>query len=130
MIRKWMIKDITKNKLLVVDDDINLRNLMIFYLKDMGLKTFEAENGKRAIDVFQNNPDIDLIILDMIMPEMGGIQTAKLLKKINPKVKILFISGFVNLENPQKAAGLNSADFLRKPFKMNEFSRLILEKLN
>ena len=59
-------------KILIVDDEKDIRKLVGIYLKRQGYQILEAENGKQAIDLVRENSDIDLIIMDIMMPEMSG----------------------------------------------------------
>lgn len=81
-----------KMKILVVDDDPNIRELFRLWLERAGLEVYEAENGKRGVEVQRTTP-VDILICDLIMPVQEGIETITKFKNDFPKVGIIAISG-------------------------------------
>ncbi|NOR05158.1 MAG: response regulator, partial [Deltaproteobacteria bacterium] len=80
---------------LFVDDEEMIRDVGGALLRQMGYKVLSAGNGKEAVEVYSNNKDkIDMVILDMIMPEMGGDKAYDKMKEINPDIKVLLSSGY------------------------------------
>jgi len=95
----------------------------------MGYEVWAFEKGDKAIEMYKTRPDeIDLVITDMIMPELNGREVFFKLKEINENCKILLSSGFTKEEeiNDLKENGLSG--FIRKPFRVSELSKL-LEKV-
>lgn len=78
--------------ILVVDDEAPVRNLLSDVLEKEGYSVFTAENGTEASTIYGSN-DIDLIITDLVMPEKGGIDLIMELKKKDPNIKVIAISG-------------------------------------
>lgn len=110
-------------KILVIDDDAAVRKFIATTLKRENYSVYEAENGEEGLRVFQEERDIAVIITDLIMPEKEGIETIIELKKLNPAVKIMAISGGgkVGPENYlvlADALGANAT--LKKPFSGKE----------
>jgi CheY-like chemotaxis protein len=108
---------------LVVDDEATIIDVSVQMLKEMGYKVLPAHNGKEAIEIFkQNNDKVAIVILDLIMPGMGGGEVYERLKEIDPTVKVLLSSGYSI--NGQVAEILNRGcdGFIQKPFKLNELS--------
>ena len=70
-------------KILIADDEARMRALVRDYLRMKGFQVLEAENGREALEVFQREPDIALILLDVMMPEMDGFETLKELRHIS-----------------------------------------------
>ena len=120
--------------ILLVDDEKIILNVGMELLESMGYQVLVAGNGKEAVEVFEKNQaNIDMIILDTIMPEMGGNQTYEKLKEINPGIKVLLSSGYgINDQAVQILA--NDCDgFIQKPFNLEDLSkstRAILDKDN
>ena len=120
--------------ILLVDDEKIILNVGREILENMGYRVVVADSGRRAIEVYKENRDqIDMIILDAIMPEMGGNETYEKLKAINPRVKVLLSSGYgINDQAVQILA--NACDgFIQKPFNMEDLSkstRAVLDKKN
>lgn len=116
--------------LLLVDDEDIIIDVGEQMLKALGYEVLLARGGKKAIEIYINNQDrIDMVILDMIMPDMGGGETYDRLKEINPDVKVLLSSGYsIN----KKATGIlerGCNGFIQKPFDLRELSGKIGEIL-
>lgn len=116
---------------LIVDDEEMILEVGREMLKELGYRTRIADSGQQALEIYiQDEQKIDLIILDMIMPEMSGAETYDKLKQINPAVKVLLASGYSL--NGKATAILDSGcnGFIQKPFNMEELSRKIREVLD
>ena len=111
-------------KLLAVDDnEHNLFTLRSLIQQHMDVEILEADSGQRALDIARSNPDIDLIVLDVQMPEMDGFQTAQMLKihKKTREIPIIFLTAaFKTEEFQQKGYDLGAADYLLKPIDDNQ----------
>jgi len=117
--------------ILVVDDEEILRHLMKDILGDLGYGVVLASDGQEAVDVYREHKEgIDLVIVDMMMPKMGGKETFQELKRINPEVKALLASGYSKNAAAQGILNLGVRDFLHKPFSMEEISRKVREVLD
>jgi len=114
--------------ILLVDDEegpIMVEKLM---LKELGYRVTTAESGREAIDIYAENTDtVDLIALDMIMPEMSGSATYEELKKINPAARILLVSGYSLNKQVEELLDLGCNGFIQKPFDIIELSRTLRE---
>ena len=99
--------------ILVADDDDGVRTLAVQTLKDSGFRVLSARNGVEALEIAQSaTGPIDLLVTDMVMSQMGGIQLATRLTKQWPNLKVLYMTGFVEAGSiPQEATIL-----LQKPF--------------
>lgn len=109
--------------ILVIDDDASVRKFIATTLKREKHTVFEAENGTEGLQVLQQERGIDLIITDLIMPEKEGIETIMEVRKMNPAIKIVAISGGgkVGPDNYlvlADALGANAT--LKKPFSGQE----------
>jgi|GEM_PF-339981 len=107
--------------ILLVDDEDLIRELGRRIMEKAGYRVITAANGKEALEVYQTHRDeIALVILDLIMPQMGGAQCLRELLRINPRVKVAISSGFA--ADAQAKAGLESGagGFVKKPFNMQE----------
>ena len=128
-------------KLLIVDDNANnLFSLRTLITTHMDAEVLEAESGQLALDIALAAPDIDLIILDIQMPEMDGFQTASMLKirKKTQDIPVIFLTAaFKTEEFQQKGYALGAADYLLKPIddnqllnKISTYFRLIEKERN
>jgi CheY-like chemotaxis protein len=97
----------------------------------LGYKVLSAGNGKEAVEVYSNNKDkIDIVILDMIMPEMGGGKAYDKMKEINPDIKVLLSSGYSVNGDATKILERGCDGFIQKPFNMKQLSKSIREILD
>ncbi len=113
-------------KILVVDDELIMRKTASAILENLGYNVVVAENGKEGLEIFANNHnDIDLVLLDMIMPVMNGSDCFKALKEIDSDVRVVLASGFTRDEDVEgmKKAGL--CGYIRKPYKSTDLSKII-----
>ncbi len=114
------------SKILFVDDDDILRQTMVRVLRRLGYEVVACQDGLEAIEYYEQNFDnIDLIILDLIMPRMGGDEAFQHLMKINPEARILISSGFAKNNSVEELIRLGACGFLGKPFNIAELSSVL-----
>jgi|WetSurMetagenome_2_1015567.scaffolds.fasta_scaffold37398_2 CheY-like chemotaxis protein len=116
--------------ILIVDDEpINIEALEEL-LEELGYKALTAQGGAKAIEVYKQHPtEIDLVILDMIMPEMNGKETLTKLMEIDKDVSVLLSSGFSINGEAKAILDLGCRGFIQKPFKPEELTRKIRDVL-
>ncbi len=102
------------SQILIVDDEKNIRRSVEMILQSEDHTIFQAENGKEAIQNLREKK-MDLILLDLLMPEMNGIETLKQAKEIDPDVVVVMMSGHGTIENAVEAVKLGAYDFIEKP---------------
>jgi PAS domain S-box-containing protein len=112
--------------ILLIDDEDMILDVGRGILEKLGYKVLTACSGQEALDVFRSqNERIDLVILDMIMPDMGGAQTFDQLKAMSPKTKILLSSGYSIDEQASEILKRGCNGFIQKPFGIKELSQKI-----
>ena len=112
--------------ILLVDDDESVRNLGQEMLTKIGHKVITAKSGESALKVYKSKKnDIDLIMLDLLMPGMGGHKCLEKLLKINPEAKILIASGHPGKDTNNEEIEAKAKGFVSKPYKINEISETI-----
>ncbi len=117
--------------LLLVDDEEMILNIGTEMLEELGYHTLVARSGQEALEVYiQDQNKIDLVILDMIMPEMSGGQTYENLKKVDPNIKVLLASGYSLNGKASYILHLGCNGFIQKPFNIEELSRKIRDVLD
>jgi two-component system cell cycle sensor histidine kinase/response regulator CckA len=116
---------------LLVDDEEMILEVGQALLESLGYTVLVAKGGREALEIYKENRDIiDMIILDMIMPDMGGGETYDHLRAINPEVRILLSSGY-SIDGQAKEILERGCDgFIQKPFNMKELSGKIREILD
>jgi two-component system cell cycle sensor histidine kinase/response regulator CckA len=112
--------------ILIIDDEQAVRNVWAEYLVRKGYRVLLAENGREGISLFRKNPGaVDLVILDVIMPKMGGKDTLAALKDLDPGVRVLITSGY-RLKDKVGEIDLKDVEgFIQKPGTLKEFSEKI-----
>lgn len=111
---------------LLVDDEETIREVGGELLESMGYRVFLAEDGEQAIDLYaQKQEEIDIVLLDLVMPTMGGGEAYDRLKEVNPEVKVLLSSGFSIDGEATKILARGCDGFIQKPFTMTDLSARI-----
>lgn len=112
--------------ILLVDDEILIQTLIKDMLSESGYKVLLAENGEVAVDIFkEKSHEIDLIILDIIMPKMDGYACLKSIRKIDPDIKVIVESGSSSLDKIKEMEKLGIQGILRKPSGEQEIMKVI-----
>lgn len=115
---------------LLVDDEKMILSVTLPMLDGLGYKVLTAAGGEEAIDIYQEKKDgIDLVILDIVMPDISGGDTFDLLKEINPAVNVLLSSGYSIDEQAADILKRGAAGFIQKPFDIERLSKKLKEIL-
>ena len=116
--------------LLLIDDEDIIIDIGGQILERLGYRVLMARSGKEAIEIYRANKNkINMVILDMIMPDMGGGETYDMLKKINPEIKVLLSSGYSINGQASEIMNRGCNGFIPKPFNVEQLSRKIREIL-
>jgi CheY-like chemotaxis protein len=116
--------------ILLVDDEEIVLEAGIKMLERLGYSVLKAGSGTEAVEIYKDNKEtIDLVILDMIMPGVGGGETYDRMKKINPTVKVLLSSGYSADGQAAEILKRGCKDFIQKPFNLNKLSTKVKEIL-
>ncbi len=117
-----------KKRILVIDDESSIRFLLREVVEDMGYHCLEAESAIKGIEmVEEENPN--LIILDIQMPQMNGLEAIQKIRKINDKVPVFMLSAFSHMENVIENMGVDVQEFIPKPFDIDYLSKRITEEI-
>lgn len=117
-----------RRSILIADDDDAVRQVMRIALQQAGYDVCEATNGAEAIRAMHAAP-FDLIITDVLMPERDGLEMIMHVRRRNPNIKVLAISGADNALFLANAAGLGATQVLRKPFRVAALLALVADLL-
>ncbi|UCH06098.1 MAG: response regulator, partial [Deltaproteobacteria bacterium] len=119
-----------KEGILLVDDEDVIIDVGHEILKTLGYEVHVARSGREAIDAYEANQDkIDMVILDMIMPDMGGGEAYDTLKRINPDIKVLLSSGYSLNGQAAEILRRGCNGFIQKPFNVTQLSQKLREIL-
>jgi CheY-like chemotaxis protein len=108
--------------ILVVDDEAEVRSVVAEFLEDFGYEVLQAEGGPEALRRLEEHPDVQLLISDIRMPEMSGIELAEIATQGNPDLRVILISGYFVAQQVNRR-------FLRKPFRMKELQAAVRAEL-
>ncbi len=106
------------NKILIADDEYRMRKLVSDFFKKEGFIVMEAEDGKKAVDIFIENQDIDLVILDVMMPEYDGWVACREIRKLS-KVPIIMLTARSQESDELFGFELGADEYITKPFSPN-----------
>ncbi|MBF0281660.1 MAG: response regulator [Zetaproteobacteria bacterium] len=113
------------HRILVVDDDEMVRDVLKLVLGDLGYEVVMATNGQEGLELYAATPDLDGVILDMMMPVMTGDQCFKGLKEINPHVKVVLSSGYCDANLLRESDWSGLAGMLEKPYHMKSLKQTV-----
>jgi two-component system chemotaxis response regulator CheY len=115
--------------ILLVDDEAHIRKFISLLLRHLGMRNiYEAKNGSEALEVFQRERP-DLVMLDVNMPVMNGIQTLRELKRIDPECVVIMLTSLVNRQTIDEAAAHGAANYIRKDAPFEEIGRTLSETI-
>lgn len=117
-----------KVKILVVDDEENIRELLVEVLSFEGYETEEAEDGNSAIEKIEQK-NYDLVITDLIMPDVDGLEVLKRAKELYPDIVVLLMTGQATMESAISSLKLGANDFITKPFEITPLIQTLEKNL-
>ncbi len=115
-------------RILVVDDERSMRELLAIVLRREGYEVLLAENGRTALGVLEREP-VDLLISDIKMPDMSGVEVLRAAKKIDPDILGIMITAFASTDTAVEAMRLGACDYLSKPFDIDLLKMKVREKI-
>ncbi|MEK6564797.1 MAG: response regulator [Candidatus Omnitrophota bacterium] len=117
------------SKILVVDDDKTVRGFLELFLKTKGFaNVVSAENGEDAIKIVEKE-NIKLILLDVMLPGMNGVEVLRKIKAINKDISVIMITGYPDEEKAKEAIREGVYDYIIKPFDLFYLELILLTKL-
>ncbi|MED1469087.1 MULTISPECIES: response regulator [Bacillus] len=108
-----------KEKILIVDDQFGIRILLNEVFQKEGYQTYQAANGIQALDIVKKH-DPDLVLLDMKIPGMDGIEILKRMKVIDPEIRVIIMTAYGELDMIQEAKDLGAITHFAKPFDIDD----------
>ncbi|HPC47154.1 MAG TPA: response regulator, partial [Deltaproteobacteria bacterium] len=119
-----------RETVLLIDDEDMIRDVGSRMLGSLGYRVITASGGKEGLRLFEEHRgEVSLVILDMIMPEIGGKETFSLLRRMDPKVKVLLASGYSLDSHAQEILDRGCNGFIQKPFTLEDLSLKVRELL-
>ncbi|PIT11736.1 two-component system response regulator [Snodgrassella alvi] len=115
-------------KILIVEDELNLRKLLSIFLTQQQYQVIAVDNAEEAIELLAQQP-IDLILMDNRLPQMTGLEALKIIKEIHPEMFIILMTAYAGVDTAVEALKLGAIDYIVKPFDLNELKALIKRTL-
>lgn len=119
------MSDNNTGTILIADDEPNIRRVIEAVLSKEGYEVIVAENGKRALDAVSTNTDIDVLISDLIMPDINGVELLEAARQINPSISVIMITAHGTIKSAVDAMRLGAFDYITKPFDMDELKVVV-----
>ncbi|GKU77710.1 response regulator [Paenibacillus sp. L3-i20] len=118
-----------KKKVLIVDDQNGIRILLLEVFNSEGYDTFQAPNGKIALEIVKRDAP-DLVLLDMKIPGMDGLEILKHIKAMDPSIKVIMMTAYGELDMIKEATDLGALMHFTKPFDIDEMRIEVNKHLN
>lgn len=112
--------------ILVAEDDINSFRLLKAVLKDFDFQLLHADNGRKAVEMCQNDDSISLVLMDIKMPELNGVSATKLIKELKPTLPVIAQTAYATLDDIEKNRDIFDA-YITKPLDIEQLKKLIFE---
>ncbi|WP_042463626.1 response regulator [Neobacillus dielmonensis] len=117
-----------KEKILIVDDQFGIRILLNEVFSKEGYQTFQAANGIQALDIVNKHAP-DLVLLDMKIPGMDGIEILKRMKVIDPDIRVIIMTAYGELDMIQEAKNLGAITHFAKPFDIDDIRAAVRKNM-
>jgi len=117
-----------KARILVVDDDKQLADNLVEYLSKLGYPAAPAYGGREGLDKFEQG-DFQLVITDLMMPEMDGMELLSAVRRIDNRTIVIMVTGYGTIDSAVGAIKKGAYDYISKPFKMEELEIIVKRAL-
>jgi DNA-binding NtrC family response regulator len=115
--------------ILIADDEPNIRRVLEAMFTKQGFQVITAENGRRAISL-ANDTKVDVLISDLIMPDMSGVEVLKAVKQIRPECSAIMVTAYGTIKTAVEAMRLGAYDYITKPFDLDQVLKLVKRSLD
>lgn len=121
-------KESVLGTVLVVDDEESVRELLVDQLAQLGYGSLLADNGRQGLELFKaQNHNLQMVIIDLAMPEMNGLELLKEIRWLNPEIPVVICSGLVREETGEQLELLGISGILEKPFSIKDIEKLFIQ---
>jgi DNA-binding NtrC family response regulator len=116
------------HSILVVDDELLIRDLLYDFFRDQGWDIAIAESGERALEILRSKK-VDLVLTDLKMPNMDGLTLTSELRESYPDIPVVIMTGYPSVDSAVSALRQKVADYIIKPFNINQLYKIVEEKI-
>lgn len=114
--------------ILIIEDEKEIRDGLAEVLEDAGFFVDSADNGRQGLEKIVKK-DFDVVVTDLIMPVVGGMEVLREIKRIKPRVRVIMITAFATVDNAVEAMKAGASDYITKPFRIDEVQTKIRKVL-
>jgi len=129
LLEKDQIRHEPYAEILIVDDDPNIQRILKDVLERKDIPCETASSAEEALSFIETTPSIKLALLDIIMPEISGIDLLKRIQAITPSVHVIMITGALDVGLAEECMKLGAKDYMRKPFDMEYLETSVLSEI-
>lgn len=112
--------------ILIADDELHNFIIIEKSLQKTGIKVYHAENGEQAVEIFKEHPEINVILMDIRMPEMGGLEATKYIRSVNREVPIIAFTAYALSDDEAISLEFGCDDYISKPVR----PEFLIKKIN
>lgn len=110
-------------RILVVDDNAPVREVSMQMLRELGFGVTEAESGQAALDALTRGETYDLLLIDIAMPGLNGVETVRWAREMHPGLRVLYVTGYADLSGMEHPAAADP--LIKKPFRLAELAATV-----
>ncbi|MEA2030407.1 MAG: response regulator [candidate division Zixibacteria bacterium] len=119
----------SEKSILIVDDELLIRDLLYDFFVEQGWKTSIAENGQKALDILEDK-DIDLVLTDLRMPDMDGMVLTSEMHASYPDIPVVIMTAYPSVDTAVEALRNRVVDYVTKPFNINRLYKTVQAQLD
>lgn len=116
------------HSILIVDDELLIRDLLYDFFQGQGWDISVAENGEKALEILRSQK-IDLVLTDIRMPQMDGLELTSEMRESYPDIPVVLMTGYPSVESAVTALRYKAADYITKPFNINQLFKVVTSKV-
>jgi DNA-binding NtrC family response regulator len=117
-----------ENSILIVDDELLIRDLLYDFFVNQGWQPSMAENGQKALAILEKDR-IDLVLTDIRMPEMDGLELTSEMRQLYPDIPVIIMTAYPTVESAVEALRNKVSDYITKPFNINQLYKSVMAQL-
>ncbi|MFH2050662.1 MAG: response regulator [bacterium] len=117
-----------ENSILIVDDELLIRDLLYDFFVNQGWQPSMAENGQKAMAILEKQR-VDLVLTDIRMPEMDGLELTSEMRQLYPDIPVIIMTAYPTVESAVEALRNKVSDYITKPFNINQLFKSVIAQL-